>query len=104
MPSPIQERLSFEEIHSSLDDLKKESSEDVPLIPFVLGVVCTILVLGLLGYYMAEKDTCTSYSSQIAAQVAFDSNPSRYSKLDRNNNGKACETYNYGTTIKVKIN
>ena len=38
---------------------------------------------------------CADFTSQEAAQAAFDANPGDPHGLDRNNNGQACENHDY---------
>ena len=49
----------------------------------------------------ADQYDCASFGSQESAQVELDSDPSDPNNLDSDGNGRACDTYPYGTSGSV---
>jgi hypothetical protein len=48
-----------------------------------------------------DQYDCASFGSQESAQVELDSDPSDPNNLDSDGNGRACDTYPYGTSGNV---
>jgi hypothetical protein len=48
-----------------------------------------------------DQYDCASFGSQESAQVELDSDPSDPNNLDSDGNGRACDTYPYGTSGSV---
>ena len=48
------------------------------------------------AYAQTDQYDCASFGSQESAQAEYDRNPSDPSNLDADNDGIACEEYDYG--------
>ena len=61
------------------------------------GVLVTaVLTFGITGTAQAATDRdCPDFASQAAAQAAFDAVPGDPERLDRDNDGIACEDHTY---------
>ena len=63
------------------------------------GVLFTAaLSLTFSGTAQAADRDCPDFPNQAAAQAAFDAVPGDPERLDANNNGEACEDYDYAST------
>ena len=57
----------------------------------------TLLMAGAVGAQGADDQfDCASFGSQESAQAELDRNPSDPSNLDADNDGEACEEFDYG--------
>jgi Excalibur calcium-binding domain len=62
------------------------------------ALITAALSLGLSGTAHAAVDRdCPDFASQAEAQAAFDAVPGDPKRLDANNNGIACENYDYAS-------
>src|SRR3954454_17790200 len=62
------------------------------------ALIPAALSLGLSGTAHAAVDRdCPDFTSQAEAQAAFDAVPGDPERLDANNNGIACENYDYAS-------
>src|SRR3954447_25850811 len=62
------------------------------------ALITAALSLGLSGTAHAAVDRdCPDFASQADAQAAFDAVPGDPERLDANNNGIACENYDYAS-------
>src|SRR3954465_12041736 len=62
------------------------------------ALITAALSLGLSGTAHAAVDRdCPDFASQAEAQAAFDAVPGDPERLDANNNGIACENYDYAS-------
>lgn len=65
------------------------------------GLAVALMAAGSLAVFsspasaVADRD-CPDFSSQAEAQAALDSAPSDPERLDRDNDGQACEDFDYG--------
>lgn len=58
-------------------------------------VFCSLILAGMVGAQTDEFD-CASFDSQEEAQAELESDPSDPSNLDADDDGIACEVYDYG--------
>jgi hypothetical protein len=57
------------------------------------------LFVSMGGPALAADDlNCDDFSSQVQAQATFDADPSDPNNLDEDDDGQACEDFNYGST------
>jgi hypothetical protein len=59
------------------------------------ALITAALSLGFSGTAHAADRDCPDFASQTEAQAAFDAVPGDPERLDANNNGIACENYDY---------
>lgn len=61
---------------------------------FVILLVVLFYFVSLISNHVvnAEKINCSDFQTQGGAQIAYNTNPIKYAKLDRNNDGKVCQT------------
>jgi hypothetical protein len=67
-------------------------------------VSCALLTLVLLGapvHGVAQATDCIGYDSQIWAQSVFERDRTRYTALDPDGNGIACEELPPGAALSV---
>lgn len=57
-------------------------------------VLCMLAAISYCTGVLAKKikNNCESFQSQRQAQQAFDSDPVKYKALDKDHDGKVCET------------
>jgi hypothetical protein len=58
------------------------------------GVLCSLLLAGVV--VAQDRLNCGDFDSQKAAQRVLDRDPSDPNNLDADNDGMACDTYDYG--------
>jgi hypothetical protein len=67
---------------------------------FLAVIAATMLVVGMLVVpseaQAQDQYDCASFGSQESAQAELDRDPSDPSNLDEDNDGTACEDYDYG--------
>jgi len=69
----------------------------VLLLLFVLSLAATLLVSGATGPALAQDDLdCADFSSQEEAQAELERDPSDPNNLDADDDGIACEDFDYG--------
>jgi len=62
----------------------------------LLGAAALLLVLAPAAF-AADLD-CKDFPNQAAAQAALEQDPSDPNNLDADNDGQACESFNYGAS------
>lgn len=66
--------------------------EKIILVLAGLVLATSIYFHGFTGNAVAERIACSSFTSQHEAEMVYLSNPSHYTNLDRDHDGKACES------------
>jgi LPXTG-motif cell wall-anchored protein len=67
------------------------------IIPLVLLVLGGAVMLAPTALAQAGDQDCADFSSQAAAQAHLQADPSDPDGLDADNDGVACESFNYGS-------
>jgi hypothetical protein len=69
------------------------------LLPVIFVTLWALtLILGAPVFAQEDQYDCASFGSQESAQATYDADPSDPSNLDADDDGEACEDYDYGTT------
>jgi hypothetical protein len=83
----------------------KAYSKSILIIVVIATVIVCLFVSGWGMYLAAESKVywCRDFKSMEEAQNALDTGEEKYSRLDGNGNGKACETYVYTKNKKIQV-